>query len=151
VTSSNRRSLFAIPALLLAALPSLLSCQNNCGNLVPTLVNVGLQEFTVTPATDSAPAGCVTFLVANAGTVSHEFLVIRTDLAPNALPTNSDGSYQENGPGTELIDEIAEISPAGTAELTLLLESGDYVLICNMVIGNEAHYSLGMRAAFTVN
>lgn len=125
----------------------------DCGNNAAT-VNVTLREFSVTPSRPSAPHGNITFHVTNAGTEDHEFLVVRTDLPPDALPQNEDGSYMEDGAGTELIDEIEEF-PAGTSEdLTLDLEAGDYVLLCNRVEVDdeelEAHYALGMFAAFTV-
>jgi uncharacterized cupredoxin-like copper-binding protein len=115
-----------------------------------TTVNVTLREFSVTPATSSAPAGTVTFHVSNAGTVTHEFLVIRTDLAPDDLPTESNGSYEEDGPGTDLLDEIEAINPGRTQDLTLDLDAGNYVLICNMVNQGFVHYALGMHTAFTV-
>ena len=61
-------------------------------------VAVTVQEFAVLPATDSAPAGDVTFAVTNTGPEdTHEFVVFRTDLAPDALPTASDGSVDEEG------------------------------------------------------
>ena len=53
---------------------------------VATTVNVTLREFSVTPDRASVPRGAVTFHVTNGGTVHHEFLVIKTDLAPDALP-----------------------------------------------------------------
>jgi len=79
----------------------------------------------------------------------------RTDRAPNALPTEDDGSYLEDGPGTQLLDEIEEIAPGDTKELSLDLAEGNYVLICNMVDVEddgtvEVHYALGMRTAFRV-
>src|SRR5262245_42348944 len=65
---------------------------------VGTTVDVTVQEFAVVPATDSAPAGDVTFRVTNTGPEdTHEFVVFKTDLAPDALPTASDGSVDEEG------------------------------------------------------
>lgn len=131
------------------------SCGDDHGSCgTAATVNVTLREFMVTPDRPSAPQGNITFHVANAGTEDHEFLVLRTDLPADALPQNEDGSYMEDGPGTELIDEIEEF-PAGTSEdLTLSLAAGDYVLLCNRVEIDddevEAHYALGMFAAFTV-
>ena len=68
-----------------------------------TSVDVTLQEFAVLPAQESAPAGDVTFAVTNEGPEdTHEFVVFKTDLAPDALPTASDGSVDEEGEGVEL-------------------------------------------------
>jgi len=69
-----------------------------------------VQEFAVIPDTTSAPAGEVTFTVTNAGPDDvHEFVVVKTDLAPEALPTESNGSVDEAGEGIEPVDEIEDI------------------------------------------
>ena len=114
-----------------------------------------LQEFAVLPAQESAPAGDVTFAVTNDGPEdTHEFVVFKTDLAPDALPTASDGSVDEEGEGVELVDEIEDIAVGDTPTLTVSLDAGSYVLICNIVEeeGDETivHYQQGMRTGFTV-
>lgn len=118
-------------------------------------MGVTLQEFSVIPAQDSAPAGQVTFDVENTGPEDHhELVVIRTDLAPDALPTAEDGSVDEAGQGIEVIGEIEEFPPGRTQSRTFDLDAGSYVFICNVVEEHEgeveAHYSLGMRTGFTV-
>jgi uncharacterized cupredoxin-like copper-binding protein len=120
-----------------------------------TTVDVTVQEFAVLPAQESAPAGDVTFTVTNTGPEdTHEFVVFRTDLEPDALPTASDGSVDEEGEGLELIDEIEDIAVGDSPTLTVLLDAGSYVLICNIVEeeGDETivHYQQGMRTGFTV-
>jgi uncharacterized cupredoxin-like copper-binding protein len=120
-----------------------------------TTVNVTLQEFSVTPDESSVPAGHIRFHVSNIGEDMHEFLVIKTDLAPDMLPTEANGSYQEDGPGTELLDEIDLVPSGESRNLEIDLAAGNYVLICNMVHMEEngeieVHYQLGMRTAFTV-
>jgi len=82
--------------------------------------------------------------------------VIKTDLAPDALPKESNGLYQENGPGTSLLDEIDEVDPGQSKDLTISLDNAKYVLICNMVHveangSQDAHYARGMRTAFRVD
>ena len=119
-----------------------------------TTVDVTVQEFAVIPASSSAPAGDVTFDVTNEGPDDvHEFVVFKTDLAPDALPTAEDGSVDEEGEGVELIDEIEDIAVGDTPTLTVSLDAGSYVFICNIVEeeGGEtiAHYQQGMRVAFT--
>ena len=118
-------------------------------------VDVTVQEFAVLPAQDEVPAGDVTFSVTNDGPEdTHEFVVFKTDLAPDALPTASDGSVDEEGEGVELVDEIEDIAVGDSPELTVSLEAGSYVLISNIVEdeGDETivHHQQGMRTAFTV-
>jgi uncharacterized cupredoxin-like copper-binding protein len=115
------------------------------------VVNVTLQEFSVIPDADSAPAGDVTFHVTNEGPEdAHEFVVIRTDLAPEELPTVEDGSVDEEGEGVTVVDEIEDIPVGESQDLQVSLDAGAYVLICNIVEEDEAHYAMGMRTAFTV-
>lgn len=120
-----------------------------------TEVNVTVKEFEVIPEADSAPAGDVTFIVENTGPDDpHELVIVQTDLAPDALPTNDDGSYDEAGEGATLIDEIEEFEVGATEQITLDLTAGSYVLLCNLVEEEEgmteSHYAEGMRTAFTV-
>lgn len=152
--SMQRRAATLLVACATAGL--LVACSEDNDNNAESTVNVTLREFSVTPDRASVSAGHVTFDVTNVGEDMHEFLVIKTNLAPNALPTEDDGSYEEDGEGTELLDEIEEIDPGDSAELSLDLDAGHYVLICNMVHEEddgevEVHYALGMRTAFTVN
>ncbi|HKI29146.1 MAG TPA: hypothetical protein VKB32_06965 [Actinomycetota bacterium] len=116
-------------------------------------VDVTVQEFAVIPASASAPAGDVTFNVTNEGPDdTHEFVVFATDLAPDALPTNEDGTVDEEGEGIEAVDEIEDIEVGDTQSLTVDLAAGNYVLICNIYEEDEqeSHYQEGMRVAFTV-
>ena len=117
-------------------------------------VNVTLQEFSVIPETDSAEAGEITFNVENVGPDDvHEFVIVKTDLEPDALPTVDDGSVDEAGAGIEVIDEIEDIPVGETQSVTVDLEAGSYVLICNIYdeTENEAHYAEGMHTTFTVD
>jgi uncharacterized cupredoxin-like copper-binding protein len=141
---------------VLAALLMVGSCGDDNNNGPTTTVGVTLKEFSVTPDQASAPHGRVKFEVSNVGEDMHEFLVIKTDLAPDKLPTEANGSYEEDGPGTDLLDEIELVNPGETKNLTLNLKAGHYVLICNMVHEEEdgeveVHYQLGMRTSFTVS
>jgi uncharacterized cupredoxin-like copper-binding protein len=118
-----------------------------------TTVNVTLQEWSVLPDAESAPAGDVTFVVTNDGPEDvHEFVIIRTDLDPADLPTDATGAVDEAGEGIEVIDEIEDIAVGDTAEVSVTLEAGNYVLLCNIYdeTEQEAHYAMGMHTAFTV-
>ncbi len=94
----------------------------------------------------SVNSGKVTFSITNAGTVVHEFAVLKTDLAADKLPANPDpakvGKVQEDGN----VGEVEDIALKATKDLSLDLKPGQYVLICNVV----GHYGMGMHVAFTV-
>jgi uncharacterized cupredoxin-like copper-binding protein len=116
-------------------------------------IDVKLQEYAIIPGAASATAGTVTFDVTNAGPDDvHEFVVIKTDLAPDALPTNKDGTVDEEAAGLEPQGEVEDVAVGDTQSLTLDLSAGNYVFICNIYEDDthEAHYQEGMRVAFTV-
>lgn len=118
-----------------------------------TTIQVTLQEWAVLPAQESAPAGDVTFQVANEGPDDpHEFVVLKTDLDPGSLPTDTNGAVEEEGGEIELIGEIEDIGVGEAQDLTVPLTAGEYVLLCNIYDESEkeAHYTMGMRVAFTV-
>ena len=119
----------------------------------PTTVQVTLQEWSIVPATTSAPAGEITFQVTNNGPEDiHEFVVLKTDLDPGALPTDANGAVTEEGAGIAVIDEIEDVPVGQTQALDVTLQAGKYVLLCNIYddTEKEAHYRLGMRTAFEV-
>jgi uncharacterized cupredoxin-like copper-binding protein len=137
-------------AFLVLAAASLASC----GGGEETTVEVALQEFAVIPAQESAPSGTITFRVENTGPEDvHEFVVIKTDLAPDALPTDENGAVDEEGEGMEVIDEIEDLPVGEVQSVTVDLDAGNYALICNIweEEEQEAHYVMGMRSAFTVD
>jgi uncharacterized cupredoxin-like copper-binding protein len=116
-------------------------------------VEVLLQEWAVEPEPSEADAGQVYFLAENAGTEPHELVVIRTDLAPDELPT-VEGKVDEEAEGLELIGEIEGFAAGSEASGVFDLQAGDYVLVCNIVEvedgENESHYEQGMYVSFTV-
>jgi uncharacterized cupredoxin-like copper-binding protein len=110
-------------------------------------VGVTLADFTIAADPDSASAGDVTFDVTNDAEQTHEFVVFQTDLAPDQLPTDEGGDVDEAGEGVALVDEIEDIEGGSTQSLTVNLDTGSYVLICNL----PGHYGQGMHAGFTVS
>ena len=140
-----------LPLALSAALLVLASCDGGGGSDNGTDVAVTLRQFTITLDRSVSSDSRVTFDVTNAGTVTHEFVIVKTDLAPGSLPTEANGSYAENGTGTVVIDEIADLQPGDNQRITVNLAAGNYVLLCNMVGPAGAHYALGMRTSFTVS
>jgi uncharacterized cupredoxin-like copper-binding protein len=155
-----RRSKIALVVSILAIL-SLSACGGGggAGGGGGGTVTVTLQEWAVIPAQSSVGAGSVTFDVKNDGPEHpHELVVIKTDLAPDALPTTHDGAVDEDGEGIEVMGEIEEFPPGDTGSATFDLDPGSYVLACNVTGeeggehggGGEIHYEMGMFATFTV-
>jgi uncharacterized cupredoxin-like copper-binding protein len=155
---SHRSRVLTAFAAVSAAAVLLIGCTNegespSAAGGAGTTVNVTLQEWAVLPAPDSVAAGDVTFSITNEGPDDvHEFVVIATDLDPAELPTDETGAVDESGEGIEVIDEVEEIPVGETQELTVSLDAGNYVLLCNIYSEEEAeaHYAMGMHVAFTV-
>ncbi len=59
---------------------------------------------------------------------------------------NSDGDVDEEGEGVTHIDEVEDIAGGSSESLTVKLDAGKYVLICNL----PSHYEQGMHTGFTV-
>lgn len=146
--TSRLHHAIAVPAGLVLALAGA-SCGGGGGT-----VDVTLQEFSVATDPTSAEAGEMTFEATNDGPDDiHEFVVFRTDLSLTDLPTDENGAVDEAGEGLELIGEIEDIEVGETDSVTLNLDAGNYVLICNIWDEDEqeAHYQEGMRTSFTVS
>jgi len=132
------------------AVAALAACSGDGGGTV----NVTLQEFSIATDPATADAGEVVFEATNDGPNDvHEFVVLRTDLGLTELPTDENGAVVETGEGIELIGEIEDIPVGETQSVTLDMEAGNYVLICNIWDEDEqeAHYQEGMRTTFTVS
>jgi uncharacterized cupredoxin-like copper-binding protein len=138
----------------MVAIAVLLSAAAGCGDDDDdegAEVDVVLSEFIVDPSEDSVEAGEVTFAIENQGGETHEFLVVEAASADD-VPVDDDGAFDEEADG--VVDEVEDIEAGDTAELTLDLEAGDYVLLCNVVEDEdgevESHFAEGMHANFTV-
>jgi uncharacterized cupredoxin-like copper-binding protein len=137
-----------------AALISISSVLVACG-ADGTEVNVTLSEYVVEPEDDSADAGEITFRPENEGGETHEFLVVEAASA-DELPTDEDGAFDEEAFGEDnVLGEVEDIGSGDDGELTLDLEAGSYVLMCNLVEEEdgetESHFAEGMHAQFTVD
>jgi uncharacterized cupredoxin-like copper-binding protein len=137
-----------------------------------TVVNVELGEesptvYYVRPEQTTVKAGKVTFAVTNVGELYHEFIVYSNvdGVAPGDLPINEEEDeadlVEENIVG-EAPYATPPIVPADRepgsadhrirgggwgAELTVDLEAGEYILLCNLA----GHYTrFKQYAAFTV-
>ncbi|MBI1885112.1 MAG: hypothetical protein HYS09_02155 [Chloroflexi bacterium] len=108
------------------------------------VVDVALDEWSVTPTVTAGEAGGITFSATNNGGSDHELVIIKTDTPADELSVTG-GKVDEEAAG-EVIGEIEEFAAGETVAGTFDLAPGKYALICNIA----AHYEQGMHAAFTV-
>jgi uncharacterized cupredoxin-like copper-binding protein len=117
-------------------------------------VAVTLDEWSVTPESESAAAGAVTFDVANEGEDAHELVVVRADDVAS-LPLGDEETVDEEGLDAGAFIGEVEAFPAGeSCEGTFDLEPANYVLFCNIAEQEdgeiENHFQNGMATEFTV-
>ena len=110
-----------------------------------TSVDVSLIEFAIEPSIDTASAGTITFNVSSDGAIFHNFKVIATDVAPDALPVD-DATFVVDEAQVDVVASTADLVAGEQETLTVELAAGSYVLICNV----PTHYGVGMTVAFTV-
>jgi uncharacterized cupredoxin-like copper-binding protein len=108
-------------------------------------VKVTENEFTITLAPTSASAGNVSIAATNTGAVAHEFVLVKTDLAPDKLPLTGDNT-QADLSKVQTVGTVAQFDPGKAANGSFTLTAGKYVALCNL----PAHYVAGMRTSFTV-
>ena len=109
-------------------------------------VNATEKDFAIALDQSSAPSGGVTFSVTNQGPSKHEFVVFKTDLPADKLPVKN-GQVNEDSKQLDHIDEQEDIATGSTSDLSVTLDPGSYVVICNI----PGHYLQGMYAGLTVS
>jgi len=138
------RKLITVCVLFLLTVPFLASCG-------PAKVDAALTSYKITLSEDNVPAGDVQFHIHNDATdLTHEFVIFKTDLAPDSLPLNDEGIVDEEGEGITFIDEQEDIEPGDALDWTVNLDAGNYVIVCN-IDSDQMHYMHGMYVAFTVH
>lgn len=108
-----------------------------------------LSDFTIKPSVTRAPPGTVNFMVTNAGPSIHEFVVVKSDLPIAELP-RLPGEKGADESKLDVVGRIEPIAPGGTGQVSLQLEEGKYVLICNLAPADQSHYLNGMYEQFVV-
>lgn len=114
---------------------------------VPSVVDVEVGEWFVRPGVETVPSGPRVFEVENTGSMPHEFVVVKTDLAPGGIPVSGGGVFDEDLASIDVIDEIPEWGAGSARSLSVDLAPGRYQLVCNL----PGHYSLGMWSGLTVS
>jgi mono/diheme cytochrome c family protein/uncharacterized cupredoxin-like copper-binding protein len=113
--------------------------------------------MTIVASPTSVPAGNVTFVVKNNGTIDHEMIVLKTDTPFDQVPVTDAGdppakvttSADKVDEGTS-VGETGDpnLKPGETRTFTIKdMKAGNYVLVCNIA----KHYQMGMREAFKVS
>jgi uncharacterized cupredoxin-like copper-binding protein len=92
-------------------------------------------------------AGKITFVSANKSDKKrdHEVLLVKTDLAPQALPRTIDGQSIDEKKLPGLL-ELGDLKPGKTKKKVISLTPGKYLLLCNI----PGHTDAGMFAQLTV-
>jgi uncharacterized cupredoxin-like copper-binding protein len=109
-------------------------------------VDVGLSTFGMALSTKTVKPGKVTFMVKNNATdQTHEFVVAQTELPVDQIPINPDTHLIDEEQIT-VLGEVEDLDSGAIKPLTLELQPGRYVLLCNLA----THYQSGMHAEFTV-
>lgn len=109
-------------------------------------VPVSLTEWKVA-VPETLKAGQVTFDITNDGSMQHEMLVFKSDLAPADYPKDANGDIVEEGAGVTLISDGDNIDPKGTQSRAVDLNApGTYLFVCNL----PGHFKAGMFTVVTV-
>lgn len=130
----------AFAALVAAAAPSAAAPSHQAR---AASVNFRMVEWDILPLTATKTGATrVTFVVRNAGRMTHEFVVLKTAKAAGRLAARG----AREAPETGAVGEIEEIRPGEVKRLTLTLRKGHYSLICNLPF----HYGRGQFVDFYV-
>lgn len=110
-------------------------------------VTVTLSTFGTQLTPDEIYSGDVRFVVKNdASDMSHEFILMRTDLPPDKLPMEEEGRIDEDSPLILRVMATEDLTPGSRREFDVTLAPGHYVYFCNI----DAHHMIGMRGEFNV-
>jgi uncharacterized cupredoxin-like copper-binding protein len=137
MTNRMTRRLLLAAALLL---PVAAACTESAGDAD---VQVSLRDDAVTLDPTSGVAGSLTFAATNDGSDTHEIEIFSGDVDPSTLPIEGNVASTES---LTLVDEIEDITPGSSADLTVDLDAGAYVVMCNL----PGHFERGMYSSFEV-
>jgi hypothetical protein len=113
------------------------------------VIVASLSEWAIDAPTEYV-AGSITFEATNNGNFPHELAVIAGE-GYESLPLEEGGKVIEADlPTGALIGRTDRVSSLGTAQLTVDLAPGNYVLVCNLGGGSTSHAGAGQRLDITV-
>lgn len=123
----------------LVAVLALAACSSAGADATP--IGATLADYSIELSADEVAAGPLSFEIVNTGDLTHELEVFEGD---------TDGITVDKGVAVTssltLVDEVEDIIPGGEPTLTLDLDPGTYVILCNL----PEHYEKGMVTTLTV-
>jgi len=136
-------------ALVLAVFAGMGALASACGGGGSSdAIDVSLSDGDITMSSAEIAAGDVTFAGTNEGSTVHEMEIFTVPDGVDATSLEvSDSVANTEGAGMTVVDEVEDIAPSTTAELTVSLDPGTYAVICNL----SGHYAQGMVTEFTVS
>ena len=110
------------------------------------LIDHGMDSMKMDLSREQVKAGTVTFKITNKSeTLVHEFVVAKSDRPVETLPYNqNEMELTESAVAVE--NELDDIDPGKSGALTIKLEPGAYILLCN----KPGHFKAGMVRTLTV-
>jgi uncharacterized cupredoxin-like copper-binding protein len=109
-------------------------------------VDLSTAPMGVKASPSSAPTGDVTFDVTNTSKDTiHEMIVMYVGNSTKPLPY-IDNEERVDEEKVRDLGEVSELDPGGSGALTVHLDPGKYLLICNV----PGHYAAGMWTEFDV-
>ena len=98
--------------------------------------------------TTTLRAGNYVFVDRNQGPSAHELVMWKTNDADNRLPVGSDHRVNEESSALDnVLDSGSSLQAGETRLLTVSLDPGHYVLVCNL----PGHFMAGMHVDITVD
>jgi uncharacterized cupredoxin-like copper-binding protein len=120
--------------------------------IITSLSDASTAQMSITLSQSYAPAGEVSFLITNDGTMDHEMVVLRTDRPADSFPiTGFEGEpnrFDEDAKGLTNVGETGDpaMKPGSSKMLTIDMAPGHYAIVCNL----NGHYVAGMHQDFWV-
>lgn len=165
---------FAIVALALALVAVVTAAQSQSrstatnkrvdkiasAGLIGSTAKVALQEFSIAVHPGLVQSGKVTLTVSNAGSITHELVLVRAPSA-SALPKvkqageRSVGAVDEEAIAeSDTMGETGDVTAGTTVTKTFDLTPGTYVMFCNIDSESKGtvinHFTHGMAATLVV-
>ena len=125
------------PAVVAALTVVAVACSGPPAPTAEQHLDIILRDFAIEPEDHVLAPGLTDFHGTNEGPTVHELILVRTELADDALPLQADGlTAVEEAPDVEFViaDEGIDLGEAGGFQADL--RPGNYVIYCNL----EGHY-----------